>query len=45
MVRLDDLEEASDSKELRLLIKSLKRYFDSINKKELGFKKGDNNGK
>lgn len=37
LIRLEDLTESSESKEVRTLAKALKRYFESDKKGELGF--------
>lgn len=37
LLRLEDLEESAENKEVRLLTKSLNRYLKSINETKIGF--------
>lgn len=37
MLRLEDLQESAESKEVRVLAKALNRYLKSLDKKEIGF--------
>jgi len=38
LLRLEDMCESSDDKDVRVLAKALKRYFTSEDKKGIGFK-------
>jgi len=40
LLRLEDLQESSENKEVRILAKALNRYFKSLDKNEIGFTKG-----
>lgn len=37
MLRLEDLQESADNKEVKTLTKALNRYLKSLDKKEMGF--------
>jgi hypothetical protein len=38
LLRLEDISESSENKDARVLAKALKRYFENVDKKEIGFK-------
>jgi len=37
LLRLEDLQESSENKEVKTLTKALNRYFKALDKKQLGF--------
>jgi hypothetical protein len=40
LLRLGDLKDSAESKEVKILANALLRYFEKANKGEIGFKKG-----
>lgn len=37
LLRLEDLQESAENKEVKILTKALNRYLKSLDKKQLGF--------
>lgn len=37
LLRLEDLDESAENKEVKILAKALKRYFENASKGDLGF--------
>jgi hypothetical protein len=40
LLRLEDLQESSENKEVKILAKALNRYFKSLKDSSMGFKAG-----